>query len=129
MLQTFKKKLRQSQTDAEKVLWYYLRNRALDGFKFRRQHRLRNYIVDFVCLEKKLVIELDGGQHAAQEKYDGMREEILKAEGFRICRFWNNEIFENLEGVLETILKELRINKFPSPAAPSDLFLKGRGEI
>jgi very-short-patch-repair endonuclease len=95
--------LRSSQTNAEQRLWYYLRNRHFQGFKFRRQQTLQGYIVDFVCLERKLVIELDGGQHADQQTYDEIRTQKLQQEGFRVLRFWNNEVFTNIEGVLEVI--------------------------
>jgi very-short-patch-repair endonuclease len=99
--------LRESQTDAERRLWYRLRNRNFENHKFRRQHILRGYIVDFVCLEKKLVIELDGGQHAERTEYDSARTLKLEADGFQVMRFWNNEIFNNLDGILETIYKAL----------------------
>ena len=107
MLKHFKKTLRESQTDAERRLWYRLRNRNFENHKFRRQHILRGYIVDFVCLEKKLVIELDGGQHVERTEYDSARTLKLEADGFQVMRFWNNEIFNNLDGILETIYKAL----------------------
>jgi len=103
MLKHFKKSLRTSQTDAENILWYHLRNRNFQNQKFRRQHVLCGYIVDFVCLEKRLVIELDGGQHAENTEYDSARTLKLEADGFQVLRFWNNEIFSNIDGVLETI--------------------------
>ncbi len=107
MLNHFKKSLRHYETDAESKLWYYLRNRHFQHHKFRRQHVLCGYIVDFVCLQKKLVIELDGGQHAEQKKYDLVRTQKLEANGFQVLRFWNNEIFENIDGVLEKIYQVL----------------------
>lgn len=103
MLKRFKKSLRASQTDAESVLWYHLRNRNFQDYKFRRQHILRGYIVDFVCLEKKLIIELDGGQHAERNEYDSARTLKLKTDGFQVLRFWNDEVFNNIDGVLEII--------------------------
>jgi very-short-patch-repair endonuclease len=103
MLSQFKKALRVSQTDAEEVLWYYLRNRCFLGVKFRRQHVLRGFIVDFVCLEKRLVIELDGSQHAEREGYDVMRTKILEEDGYRVLRFWNNDVLEDIELVLDVI--------------------------
>ncbi len=112
MLKKFQKTLRTNHTEAEKLLWRQLRNRRFQGWKFRRQHILQGYIVDFVCLERKLVIELDGGQHAVQEAYDQQRTQTLEGEGFRVVRFWNNEVLNNLEGVLETLLEMT-----PSPAA------------
>jgi very-short-patch-repair endonuclease len=107
MLDRFKKSLRHSQTDAENKLWYQLRSRHFQNYKFRRQHILCGYIVDFVCLHKKLVIELDGGQHAEQSEYDSARTQKLEADGFQVLRFWNNEIFDNLEGILEKIWQAL----------------------
>src|SRR3990167_9076020 len=104
MLNKFKKTLRTNQTDAESRLWYHLRDRRFQGWKFRRQHILQGYIVDFVCLERKLVIELDGGQHAEQEAYDTRRTRVLEKDGFKVIRFWNNEVLTNTEGVLEMIL-------------------------
>ena len=104
MLKRFKKTLRTNQTDAESRLWYHLRDRRSQGWKFRRQHILQGYIVDFVCLERKLIIELDGGQHAEQEAYDNRRTRVLEKDGFKVIRFWNNEVLTNTEGVLEMIL-------------------------
>ena len=103
MLKHFQKSLRKTQTNAESHLWYHLRNRHLDGFKFRRQHILQGYIVDFVCLEKKLIIELDGSQHATQQEYDSQRTLELKKDGFKVLRFWNNEVLDNVEGVWNVI--------------------------
>ena len=107
MLKHFKKSLRISQTDTENILWYHLRNRNFQNHKFRRQHVLCGYIVDFVCLEKRLVIELDGGQHAENTEYDLARTRKLEADGFQVLRFWNNEIFNNLDDVLEAIYEVL----------------------
>ena len=131
MLKQFKKSLRKSQTDAESVLWYHLRNRHFQHHKFRRQHILCGYIVDFVCLERRLVVELDGGQHNDQGhiQYDAMRTLKLADEGFLVVRFWNNEIFTNIHGVLDAI--DMALNNIPSPAAQKervDLSHKGRGE-
>ncbi|MEM9989074.1 MAG: primosomal protein N', partial [Pseudomonadota bacterium] len=96
------KELRTNMTEAEKKLWYHLRNQQM-GVKFRRQYQITPYIIDFVCLEKKLIIELDGGQHDQQKLYDQTRDAFLKQQGFQVLRFWNNEVFENLEGVLSRI--------------------------
>ena len=96
------RELRQRQTEAEKILWYKLRNRQLDGAKFRRQHPIGNYIVDFACLEKNLIIEIDGSQHnkeQAKEK-DEQRTLWLEKESYKIIRFWNSDILNNIEGVL-----------------------------
>ena len=99
--------LRTNSTDAETKLWQNLRARQLDGFKFRRQQPLGNYIVDFVCFEKRLIIEIDGGQHAVNRKKDIERDTWLKKEGYQVLRFWNNEVLGNHEGVLSVIRKHL----------------------
>ena len=101
------RELRKNQTGAEWKLWSRLRNRQLTGLKFRRQYAIGGYIVDFVCLERGLVIELDGGQHAKQEDYDQGRTEFLAARGFKLLRFWNPIVFEDTDAVLETILEAL----------------------
>ena len=101
------KELRQRQTDAELHLWQHLRNRRLDGHKFRRQHIIKPYIVDFVCLEKHLIIELDGGQHSEQIKYDQKRTNYLEQSGYSVIRFWNNDVFTNTESVLNEVLKQI----------------------
>ncbi len=106
------KVLRKSQTDAETVIWQKLRSSQLNGCKFKRQQPLGRYIVDFVCFDKKLIVEIDGGHHATQRDKDLQREQWLQNEGFEVVRFWNNDIFENIEGVLETIMKKLST---PSP--------------
>jgi len=95
--------LRNTLTDAEHRLWHHLRNSRMEGVKFRRQQPIENYIVDFVSFDKRLVIELDGGQHAEAGHSDRQRDACLATNGFSVLRFWNNEIFENLEGVLEII--------------------------
>ena len=102
------KALRQSQTNAEGLLWHYLRKKQLDGHKFRRQQPIGRYIVDFACMTKKLVVELDGGQHSTQKAYDEHRDQILRDRGFRVMRFWNSMVFENYYGVLESILAALQ---------------------
>jgi len=101
--------LRKTETKQEEILWYFLRNRNLNGYKFRRQHPVEHFIADFACLEANLIIELDGGQHNEDKsiKYDDARSKFLESKGFKIIRFWNNEINENLEGVLESILNNL----------------------
>lgn len=95
--------LRQNQTDAERLLWQHLRNRQMLGYKFRRQMPIEPYIADFVCLELKLILELDGGQHADQIEYDQHRTERLQQRGFKVMRFWNNEVLQNTDGVLEAV--------------------------
>jgi len=91
-------------------MWFLLRDRRLNGAKFRRQVPIGNYIVDFVCQEAKLIVEHDGGQHADQVAYDTARSEWLAAVGYRVLRFWNNDLTENEEGVLTAILNELDPN-------------------
>ncbi len=99
------KDLRRNQTNVETILWHKLRNRQLNGLKFRRQIPIEGYIVDFVCFEKKLIIELDGGQHNedAAKVYDEKRTSCLKQNGYMVLRFWNNEVLANIEGVLFVI--------------------------
>jgi very-short-patch-repair endonuclease len=100
------RKLRVNQTDAETVLWNRIRNRQIDGHKFVRQEPIRGYVCDFVCREKLLVIEVDGGQHN-ESAADAIRDQRLIADGYRVLRFWNNDVLGNLEGVLATIQSEL----------------------
>jgi very-short-patch-repair endonuclease len=106
-LKEFQKSLRTNQTDAEQKLWYHLRNRNFLNYKFRRQHIIQGYIVDFVCIQRKLVVELDGSQHLDQQIYDEVRTHKLREKGFRVLRFWNNNVLLNINGVLETILNNL----------------------
>ncbi len=110
-LQGTARRLRKEQTDTEKYLWNYLRNEQIIGFKFRRQQPIGKYIVDFINFEKKLIIEADGGQHAIQRKQDIIRDTYLEKEGFRVLRFWDNEVLTNIEGVIEVIINNLS----PSP--------------
>jgi very-short-patch-repair endonuclease len=86
--------LRNNPTEIEKLLWRRLRMWQLDGYKFRRQQPLGNYIVDFVCLEKRLIVELDGGQHAEQSDYDARRDAWLSQQDFSVLRFWNNDVLK-----------------------------------
>ena len=104
--------LRSQATEAEKLLWSRLRRRQIENCKFRRQQPIGPFITDFVCLERNLVVELDGGHHVNQKCADSNRDSWIKKEGFKILRFWNNEVFENLSEVLETIRKHLMS---PSP--------------
>ena len=110
------KKLRKNMTDAEQLLWRHLRDRQLGGYKFRRQHPIGTFVVDFVCLEKELVIEVDGGQHAKQLEPDVKRSDYLKEKGYRILRFWNNEVLQESESVLSVILSSL--NEGPPHPGP-----------
>ena len=98
------RRLRANQTDVERLLWSKIRDRQLSGFKFRRQVPIGRYIVDFVCKEAALIIALDGGQHSSITKYEADRRRWLEQHGWRVLRFWNNDVIENLSGVLEVIL-------------------------
>jgi very-short-patch-repair endonuclease len=100
---THARKLRRDITDAEKKLWARLRDRQLCGAKFRRQHPMGPFITDFCCVERGLVVELDGGQHAEQSAADQARTDFLESRGYRVLRFWNNDVLTNLEGVVERI--------------------------
>ena len=99
------KNLRKDQTEAEKMLWKNLRAKQIKGYKFRRQHPMGSFIADFICLEKKLVLELDGGEHALRKEKDKKRDHWFYDEGFEVLRIWNSDIFHNLDGVMETIEK------------------------
>jgi very-short-patch-repair endonuclease len=101
------RQLRSHLTDAEQMLWRYLRFRQIDGYKFRRQRPIGPYIVDFVCLEKKLIVELDGGQHADQKRYDVGRDRWLAAQGYEVLRFWNHDVLTNTDSVKEAIYRAL----------------------
>ncbi len=109
------KQLRKNSTNVEKLLWKKLRSRNLHNLKFRRQEPIGDYIVDFVCYETKLIIECDGGQHTLQKPKDNVRDEWLKKEGYEVLRFWNNEILQNMEGVLEMIIETCNPHSSPSP--------------
>jgi very-short-patch-repair endonuclease len=121
MLLDFARTMRAKPTDAEHRLWQHLRAGRLPNFKFRRQQPLGNFIVDFVCLEARLIVELDGGQHNGSAT-DVARDAWLTSQGLVVLRFWNNEVFENLEGVLERILVQLQAAPSPQP-----LSRRGRG--
>ena len=95
------RELRKNMTDAERQLWNHLRNRQLGGLKFRRQHPIGKYVVDFVCFEKKIVIEVDGSQHLENRIYDAERTEWLEKQGFKVIRVWNNDVLNEIEAVLE----------------------------
>jgi very-short-patch-repair endonuclease len=117
--------LRSNLTDAEQVLWRVLRGRQIAGHKFRRQHPFGNYILDFVCLENKLVIEVDGGQHCSQSEYDEIRTKKLQSAGFHVVRFWNNEVLGEIEAVKEKIWMSMQeLEAHPRPDPP----LEGEGE-
>ena len=108
--------LRRNPTEAEKLLWLQLRYWQIDGAKFRRQQPIGRYIVDFVCFERKIVVELDGGQHAEQTNYDSERDSWLRSQGFAVLRFWNNDVYLNLNSIKEAILNSLKSTPFLSPS-------------
>ncbi|MFP5381083.1 MAG: endonuclease domain-containing protein [Gammaproteobacteria bacterium] len=110
------KSLRTNQTDAEARLWYHLRAHRFMGLKFRRQKPVGRYIVDFVCWAQRLIIELDGGQHAEGASHDRQRDAWLRSQGYTVLRFWNHEVMQELEGVLEGIRRA--VSTGPSPLAP-----------
>ncbi len=109
------KSLRTNQTEAEQRLWYHLRAHRFMGLKFKRQKPMGRYIVDFVCGDRRLIIELDGGQHAEQVEYDQHRDAWLRSQGYTVLRFWNNEVMQQLEGVLEQIRLTLSLSPGSSP--------------
>jgi very-short-patch-repair endonuclease len=103
------RKLRVNQTDAETRLWHRIRNRQLSGFKFVRQEPIGSYICDFVCREKFVIVEVDGGQHL-ESKRDEIRDRWLADQGYRVVRFWNNDVLSNIDGVLIVLDEALRKN-------------------
>jgi len=119
------RRLRKQATEAERRLWQRIRNRQLDGAKFRRQVPIGPYIVDFACLSKRIIIELDGGQHVEPEhsRRDVNRDRWLEERGFRVLRFWDNEVFTNLDGVLAVIREAILQPPHPSPLPKGE----GRG--
>jgi very-short-patch-repair endonuclease len=100
--------LRKEPTPAERKLWAYIRNAQLNGVKFRRQHAIGSYIVDFCSLKHKLIIELDGSPHLEQEEYDQERTRSLKEQGYRVVRFWNEQVMNDLDGVVRAIAFMIR---------------------
>ncbi len=99
--------LRKTPTEAERLLWKYLRRRQLDGHRFRRQHPIGPYVVDLYCFEARLAIELDGGQHSEQTERDAERTAFLESEGVRVLRFWNSEVLGDIEAVQHVIMEAL----------------------
>jgi len=95
--------LRKKSTDAERLLWRHLRAKRLEGLKFRRQAAIGHYIVDFVSFDRSLIVELDGGQHLQEKAKDDERTRWLESQGFKVLRFWNNDVMNNIEGVLRGI--------------------------
>ncbi len=119
------RKLRRIMTDAETKLWFFFRSRALGPYKFRRQHLIGKYVVDFACVEAQLVVEVDGGQHA-DNSADLERTKWLESWGWSVVRFWNNEVLQNLDGVA-AVLKRTLEEALTRPAPPVDL--SHRGEV
>jgi very-short-patch-repair endonuclease len=115
------KTLRTNQTEAEQRLWHHLRAHRFMDLKFKRQKPIGRYIVDFICVEQHLIIEIDGGQHAGQTEYDQRRDAWLRSQGYTVLRFWNHEVMQQLEGVLEQIRSTIALSPGPSPTS-------GRGE-
>jgi len=105
-LQGFARGLRNNATDVERLLWQRLRNSQVEGVKFRGQQPIETYIVDFVSFDKKIIIELDGGQHLENMDYNAHGDTCLRSNGFTVLRFWNNDVIENIEGVLEVIRQQ-----------------------
>ncbi len=102
-LSNFAKNLRNNPTDVERLLWQRLKSSQIEGIKFRRQQVIEDFIVDFVSFEKKVVVELDGGQHAERSEKDKARDNCLVMNGYKVLRFWDNEVVENMDGVLEVV--------------------------
>ena len=107
-----RRELRQNQTDAEELLWSYLRNNQFEGVKFFRQYGVGRYILDFYCAEFRLAIELDGSQHMEElgQEYDKQRTAYLNGLGVKVLRFWNNEVLTNIAGVLEQIKTRITLD-------------------
>jgi very-short-patch-repair endonuclease len=111
--------LRGTPTDAELKLWQRIRKKQLHGHRFRRQVPLGSYVVDFACIERALIVEVDGGQHGWRQESDDKRTAWLEAHGWRVVRFWNNEVLQNIEGVLEKLSSEVNVSgDFPHPNPP-----------
>jgi very-short-patch-repair endonuclease len=111
------RRLRRDQTDAERVLWLRLRDRRLEGLKFKQQVPIDRFVVDFLCSEAHLIVELDGGQHATRDESN--RTRILETMGYLVVRFWNHDVMENIDGVLEEILSV--VNRAQEPPHPDPL--------
>ncbi|MDB5801951.1 MAG: cytosine-5-methyltransferase [Rhodocyclales bacterium] len=119
------KRLRTEQTEAEKCLWYHLRAHRFMGLKFKRQKPVGPYITDFICLEKHLVVEVDGGQHAEALTYDEARDKYLNEQGFAVLRFWNNDVLNQTDAVLEKIRITVEGCDQPSPPTPLPQAVEG----
>jgi len=122
------KALRTQQTNAEQRLWYHLRAHRFMGLKFKRQKPMGRCIVDFVCMERRLIIEIDGGQHAEQVGYDKHRDAWLRSQEYTVLRFWNNEVMQNLEGMLEQVRCALTLSPSPDTLSPTPSRKRERGQ-
>ena len=127
--------LRNNATDAERALWKILRGDALNGLRFRRQFPIGTYIVDFVCFDARLIVEVDGGQHNGSA-HDAQRDAWLKSQGFEVLRFWNNDVLQNIEGVRQVIVEATRsdLPELPPPLDGDEVLLppldgEGWGEV
>ena len=122
--------MRHDPTDAEAKLWSRLRNRQIDGWKFRRQVPFGSYVLDYYCAEARLAVEVDGGQHAEERRaHDEIRSRFLAAEGVRVLRFWNGDVLKNCDGVTAQIYLTLGQRPAPSPGASrAGLSPEGRGD-
>jgi very-short-patch-repair endonuclease len=109
------RRLRRSQTDAERLLWFRLRDRRLAGWKFKRQVPIDRFVVDFFCADAKLIVELDGGQHDHNKARDADRTRVLESMGYLVLRFWNHDVMGNMDGVLEAILSTVDQHKSEPP--------------
>jgi very-short-patch-repair endonuclease len=109
------RRLRRNQTDVERLLWFRLRDRRLAGWKFKRQVPIDRFIVDLFCVDAKLVVELDGGQHERDRERDANRTRVLEAMGYLVLRFWNNDVTRNIDGVLEEILSTTNQHRSDPP--------------
>ncbi|MES2044528.1 MAG: endonuclease domain-containing protein [Pseudomonadota bacterium] len=124
----FQRDMRRNMTEPEKRLWHVVRNRQIGNAKFRKQSWLGPFLVDFLCAEAKLVVEIDGDGHAHQQGYDERRTVWLAAEGFRVIRFSNDEVMRNLDGVVQVIAEALRPSPSHSASPSGPLPLPQRGE-
>jgi adenine-specific DNA-methyltransferase len=113
-------RLRTEPTDAERRLWHYLRMRQLAGHRFRRQVPIGPYIADFACIEARLIVEVDGGQHLDQLDRDGRRQHFLAARGFRVIRFWDNAVLKETSAVVQSILRALNKTRVPQTSPPTE---------
>ncbi|MGE3258232.1 MAG: endonuclease domain-containing protein [Geobacter sp.] len=120
------RELRKRSTDAEQALWKHLKGRQFCGMKFRRQEQIGRFIADFVCYEKRLIIEADGGQHAVEKEKDLERTAWLASQGFAVLRFWNNDVLKNIDGVLEELRRQCC--EIPSPGLRPPSPAEGRGD-